>query len=235
MTVWLKKEEKLLNNILKEGDMNLILLGPPGAGKGTQASRIINKYNIPQISTGDILRAAVREGTQLGKEAQEYMNAGKLVPDSVVIGIIRERLAQDDCKNGYLLDGFPRTLPQAEELDEILSNLNSELNAVISIEVPDEEIVTRITGRRMCKSCGAVYHVEFSPPAKEGICDKCGGELYQRDDDNEKTVRERLSAYKAQTEPLKEYYNKKNILKEVNGTGDIEKIYSEIESILESI
>jgi adenylate kinase len=215
--------------------MNLILLGPPGAGKGTQASRIIDKYKIPQISTGDILRAAVREGTELGKEAQKYMNEGKLVPDSVVIGIIRERLSQDDCKNGYLLDGFPRTLPQAEELNKILENLNSKLDAVISIEVPDEEIVTRITGRRMCKACGNVYHVKFSPPAKDGVCDKCGGELYQRDDDNEATVRERLSAYKAQTEPLKDFYAKEGILKEVNGTGDIEKIYSDIVSILEAI
>jgi adenylate kinase len=215
--------------------MNLILLGPPGAGKGTQASRIIDKYKIPQISTGDILRAAVREGTELGKEAQKYMNEGKLVPDSVVIGIIRERLVQDDCKNGYLLDGFPRTLPQAEELNKILENLNSKLDAVISIEVPDEEIVTRITGRRMCKACGNVYHVKFSPPSKNGVCDKCGGELYQRDDDNEATVRERLSAYKAQTEPLKDFYAKEGILKEVNGTGDIEKIYSDIVAILEAI
>ena len=215
--------------------MNLILLGPPGAGKGTQASRIIDKFKIPQISTGDILRAAVREGTEMGKEAQKYMNEGKLVPDSVVIGIIRERLAQDDCKNGYLLDGFPRTLPQAEELNKILNTLNSKLDAVISIEVPDEEIITRITGRRMCKNCGAVYHVKFSPPEKDGICDKCGGELYQRDDDNEATVRERLSAYKAQTEPLKEFYGKQGLLKEVNGTGDIDKIYSDIEEILKEI
>ncbi len=215
--------------------MNLILLGPPGAGKGTQASRIIDKFKIPQISTGDILRAAVREGTEMGKEAQKYMNEGKLVPDSVVIGIIRDRLAQDDCKNGYLLDGFPRTLPQAEELNKILDTLNSKLDAVISIEVPDEEIITRITGRRMCKNCGAVYHVKFSPPEKDGICDKCGGELYQRDDDNEATVRERLSAYKAQTEPLKEFYGKQGLLKEVNGTGDIDKIYSEIEAILKEI
>ena len=215
--------------------MNLILLGPPGAGKGTQAGKIIEKYKIPQISTGDILRAAVREGTDLGKEAQKYMNDGKLVPDSVVIGIIRERLKEDDCKNGYLLDGFPRTIAQAEELDKILEGMNSQLDVVVSIEVPDEEIVTRITGRRMCKDCGAVFHIKFSPPKTDGVCDKCSGELYQRDDDNEATVRERLSAYKAQTEPLKEYYGKKGILKEVEGTGDINKIFTDIDKILSAI
>ena len=213
--------------------MNLILLGPPGAGKGTQAGKIIEKYKIPQISTGDILRAAVREGTDLGKEAQKYMNEGKLVPDSVVIGIIRERLKEDDCKNGYLLDGFPRTIAQAEELDKILEGMNSQLDVVVSIEVPDEEIVTRITGRRMCKDCGAVFHIKFSPPKTDGVCDKCSGELYQRDDDNEATVRERLSAYKAQTEPLKKYYGKK--VKEVEGTGDINKIFANIDKILSAI
>ena len=215
--------------------MNLILLGPPGAGKGTQAGRIIEKYKIPQISTGDILRAAVREGTDLGKEAQKYMNDGKLVPDSVVIGIIRERLKEDDCKNGYLLDGFPRTLAQAEELDKILDSMNSNIDAVVSIEVPDEEIITRITGRRMCKDCGAVFHVKFSPPKSEGVCDKCGGQLYQRDDDNEETVKSRLDAYKAQTEPLKKYYGNKGLIKEVNGSGDMEKIFSDIDAILSTI
>ena len=212
--------------------MNIILLGPPGAGKGTQAGKIIEKYKIPQISTGDILRAAVREGTELGKEAQKYMNEGKLVPDSVVIGIIRDRLKEDDCKNGYLLDGFPRTIAQAEELDNILSEMNSSLDCVISIEVLDEEIIQRITGRRMCKECGAVYHIKYSPPAKDGICDKCGGNLYQRDDDKEETVRERLEVYKKQTEPLKEYYNKKGILKEVEGTGSIDSIFASIDGIL---
>jgi adenylate kinase len=215
--------------------MNLILLGPPGAGKGTQASRIIDKYKIPQISTGDILRAAVREGTELGKEAQKYMNEGKLVPDSVVIGIIKERLAEDDCKNGFLLDGFPRTINQAEELDKILVSLNRKLNSVISLEVPDEDIIKRITGRRMCKNCGAVYHIEFSPSKKEGVCDKCGGELYQRDDDKEETVRERLSVYKEQTEPLKNYYKKIGLLKEIIGTGSIDEIYAQIEKVLDNI
>jgi adenylate kinase len=212
--------------------MNIILLGPPGAGKGTQAGKIIEKYKIPQISTGDILRAAVREGTELGKEAQKYMNDGKLVPDSVVIGIIRERLKEDDCKNGYLLDGFPRTIAQAEELDNILDEMDSALDCVVSIEVPDEDIIQRITGRRMCKECGAVYHVKYSPSSQEGICDKCGGKLYQRDDDKEETVRERLDVYKKQTEPLKEYYNKKGILKEVIGTGDINSIFNSIDEIL---
>ena len=215
--------------------MNIILLGPPGAGKGTQAGKIIDKYKIPQISTGDILRAAVREGTELGKEAQKYMNEGKLVPDSVVIGIIRERLKEDDCKNGYLLDGFPRTIAQAEELDNILNEMNSALDCVISIEVPDEEIIQRITGRRMCKECGAVYHIKYSPPSQEGICDKCSGQLYQRDDDKEETVRERLDVYKQQTEPLKDYYNKKGILKEVSGTGDIDSIFKSIDDILSKL
>ena len=215
--------------------MNLILLGPPGAGKGTQASRIIDKYKIPQISTGDILRAAVREGTELGKEAQRYMNEGKLVPDSVVIGIIKERLAEDDCKNGFLLDGFPRTINQAEELDKILDSMKKAIDSVISLEVPDEDIIERITGRRMCKNCGAVYHIKFSPSKEEGVCDKCGGELYQRDDDKEETVRERLSVYKQQTEPLKAYYDKKGLLKEIEGTGSIDDIFKKVETILDRI
>ncbi len=212
--------------------MNIILLGPPGAGKGTQAGKIIDKYKIPQISTGDILRAAVRDGTELGKEAKKYMNEGKLVPDSVVIGIIRDRLKEDDCKNGYLLDGFPRTIAQAEELDKILEEMGSKLDCVISIEVPDEEIIQRITGRRMCKECGAVFHIKYSPPKQDNICDKCSGELYQRDDDKEETVKERLDVYKQQTEPLKEYYKNKNILKEVAGTGDINEIFASIDEIL---
>jgi len=215
--------------------MNLILLGPPGAGKGTQAAKIIEKYKIPQISTGDILRAAVREGTELGKEAQKYMNEGKLVPDSIVIGIIKERLQKDDCKNGYILDGFPRTIVQAEELDKMLKEMGSKLDVVISIEVPDEEIIQRITGRRMCKECGAVYHIKYNPPKRDGICDKCNGQLYQRDDDKEETVRARLDVYKKQTEPLKEYYSKQNILKEVDGTGDINKIFEQIDAILSNL
>ncbi len=215
--------------------MNLILLGPPGAGKGTQAGKIISKYKIPQISTGDILRAAVREGTELGKEAKSYMNAGKLVPDSVVIGIIRDRLKHSDCANGYLLDGFPRTIAQAEELDKILLAMGNKINAVVSVEVPDQEIVNRVSGRRMCKDCGAVYHVTFTPPKTANICDKCGGELYQRDDDKEATIKARLQIYKEQTEPLKKYYNSKNLLKEVEGTGDINKIFNKIESILDNI
>ena len=165
--------------------MNIILLGPPGAGKGTQAAKIIEKYRIPQISTGDILRAAVREGTELGKKAKEYMDSGKLVPDEVVIGIIKERLVQDDCKNGYILDGFPRTVNQAEALDEMLKEMNSQIDYVICIDVPEEELVRRISGRRMCKECGAVFHVIYNPAKIDGVCDKCSGELYQRGDINE--------------------------------------------------
>ena len=212
--------------------MNIILLGPPGAGKGTQAAKIIEKYRVPQISTGDILRAAVREGTELGKKAKEYMDAGKLVPDEVVIGIIKERLSQDDCKNGYILDGFPRTVKQAEALDEMLNEMSSQIDFVICIDVPDEELVKRITGRRMCKDCGAVYHIIFSPPKNGGICDKCGGELYQRDDDKEETVRNRIKVYNEQTQPLIDYYKDK--VKRIDGVGNINEIFTQIDEILSS-
>ncbi len=210
--------------------MNIILLGPPGAGKGTQAAKIIQKYRIPQISTGDILRAAVREGTELGKKAKEYMDAGKLVPDEIVIGIIKERLSQDDCKNGYILDGFPRTVNQAKALDDMLNKMGSQIDYVICIDVPEEELVKRITGRRMCKDCGAVYHIINNPPKVDGVCDKCGGELYQRDDDKEETVRNRIKVYKEQTEPLIEYYKDK--VKMINGVGDIDEIFAQIDKIL---
>ncbi len=214
--------------------MNLILLGGPGAGKGTQAKKLIDKYQIPQISTGDILRAAVKEGTEMGKKAKEYMDAGKLVPDEVVIGIIKDRLAQPDCRKGFILDGFPRTVPQAEALDRVLADLGSKIDHVISIEVDEEELVTRLTGRRTCKNpdCGQMYHIKFSPPQKEGVCDKCGSELYQRDDDNEATVRSRLATYNQATKPLIDYYQAKGLLRPIKGVGSIDDIFKQICSIL---
>ncbi|NOY46535.1 MAG: adenylate kinase [Deltaproteobacteria bacterium] len=212
--------------------MRLILLGPPGAGKGTQAKRLIERYGIPQISTGDILRAAVRDGTDLGKKAKEYMDAGKLVPDEVVIGIIEERLQEADCAKGFILDGFPRTVAQADALNRVLANLGQAIDHVVSIEVPDEELVERLTGRRTCRGCGAMYHVKFSPPKAEGVCDKCGGELYQRDDDREETIRARLKVYHDQTAPLVEYYEKAGLLRRIPGQGSVDEIYARIEGVL---
>jgi len=197
--------------------MKLILLGAPGAGKGTQAANICAKYNIPAISTGDALRAAIKEGTQLGLEAKSYMDAGKLVPDEVVIGLIKEKLASESCKNGFILDGFPRSIPQAEALDA----MGVKMDVVLSLEVADEKIVERMSGRRVCH-CGASYHVAYLPPKTEGICDKCGAELYIRDDDAEATVRKRLDTFHAQTEPLKDYYGAKGILVTVQGREEVE-------------
>ncbi len=214
--------------------MNIIMLGPPGAGKGTQAKMLVEEFGIPQISTGDMLRAAVAEGTELGKKAKEYMDRGQLVPDEVVIGIVRERLSKPDCHKGFILDGFPRTVPQAEALDKILQEMGKRIDCVINIVVPDEEILKRLTGRRTCRKCGAMYHVEFNPPKKEGVCDKCGGELYQRDDDKEETIRKRLEVYKAQTEPLVDYYKKKGVLVNIDGTKTIQEIYQDILKVLRS-
>ena len=197
--------------------MKLILLGAPGAGKGTQAANICERYGIPAISTGDALRAAIKEGTQLGLEAKSYMDAGKLVPDEVVIGLIKEKLASDACKNGFILDGFPRSIPQAEALDA----MGVKMDVVLSLEVADEKIVERMSGRRVC-SCGASYHVKNNPPKVEGVCDKCGAELYIRDDDAEATVRKRLDTFHAQTEPLKDYYGAKGILVTVEGREEVE-------------
>ena len=214
--------------------MNLILLGGPGAGKGTQAKKLIDKYGIPQISTGDILRAAVKEGTEMGRKAKEYMDAGKLVPDTVVIGIIKDRLAQPDCKKGFILDGFPRTVPQAEALDKVLAGLGSKIDHVISIAVDEEALVIRLTGRRTCKNaaCGQMFHIKFTPPKKEMVCDKCGGELYQRDDDNETTVRSRLATYNQATKPLIDYYTKEGLVRPITGVGSIEDIFNKIVIIL---
>jgi adenylate kinase len=215
-----------------EASVRLVLLGAPGAGKGTQAKKLIEKYGMPQISTGDLLRAAVGAGTDLGKEAKSYMDKGELVPDSVVLGMVEERLQEDDCKNGYILDGFPRNTAQAEALDEMLDKLGMSLDAALSVDVPLEDLMKRLTGRRTCKDCGQMYNLYFSPPATEGKCDKCGGELYQRDDDKEETIQKRLEVYTAQTAPLIDYYDKKGIVKSVTGTGNIDEIFANVVTTL---
>jgi adenylate kinase len=214
--------------------MRLVLLGAPGGGKGTQAKKLVDKYGIPQISTGDILRAAVAKGTPLGKEAKSYMNKGELVPDSVVIGLVKERIAQDDCKKGYILDGFPRNTAQSETLDKVLAGMGSPLDTALLIDVDKDVLMKRLTGRRTCKNCQQMYNVYFSPPKKEGICDKCGGELFQRDDDKEATIKKRLDVYDAQTAPLIDYYKKKGILKSIAGTGSINEIFDKVCKILEA-
>lgn len=213
--------------------MRLILLGPPGAGKGTQAKMLTERYGIPQISTGDILRAAGAAGTFLGREAKTYMDRGALVPDEVVIGIIRDRLTQSDCQRGYILDGFPRTGAQAEALTATLKALKAELTAVVSLEVQETELVRRLAGRRTCKNCGEAFHVEFHPPRKANICDKCGGPLVQREDDGEETIRRRLRVYREETEPLIEYYRARGLLKAVNGLGEMGEIFARICSVLQ--
>ena len=212
--------------------MKIIMLGAPGAGKGTQAKYIIDRYGIPQISTGDILREAISQGTALGIEAKKYMDEGKLVPDSTMIGIIRDRLKESDCKKGFILDGFPRTLAQAEALEQLLKELNMNLDRVISLNVPDELIVGRIIGRRVCSKCGASFHVINNPPKVDGICDYCGGELIMRKDDNKETVEKRLIAYHEQTAPLFNFYKGKGIMSEVDGTAEISEITKKIFEIL---
>ncbi|MGZ3512707.1 MAG: adenylate kinase [Thermodesulfobacteriota bacterium] len=214
--------------------MNLILLGPPGAGKGTQAQRIVERYRIPQVSTGDILRTAVKEGAPWGVKAKGFMDQGKLVPDEVVIGIIEERLKAKDCNAGFILDGFPRTIPQAEALEPILAKLGKKIDHVINIEVDSEELVRRLTGRRTCKNCGAMFHVIFQPPKKEGICDRCGGTLYQRADDNEEAIRTRLKEYEKQTAPLIQYYRGKKTLRSIQGVGGPDQIFEQIARVLDA-
>ncbi|MAD43231.1 MAG: adenylate kinase [Arcobacter sp.] len=204
--------------------MNLMVFGAPGAGKGTQAKFLIEKYDIPQISTGDILRAAIADKTDMGMEAKNFMDAGKLVPDSTIIGIIKDRLAEDDCKKGFILDGFPRTLGQAEALSELMANMNISLDKVISLNVPDELIVGRITGRRVCSSCGASFHVDFNPPKKEDVCDYCNSDLIIRKDDNAETVKSRLGAYHDQTAPLIDFYTKMGVMVELDGTKDVSEV-----------
>jgi len=208
--------------------MHILLMGPPGAGKGTQAAKLVEQYNIPHISTGDMFRAAVKEGTPLGQQAKQCMDAGQLVPDSVTIGIVKERLAKPDCKEGFILDGFPRTTEQAEALDRTLQEVGIKLDRVINIIVPDDVLVRRLTGRRICQSCGATYHLEFNPSKQGAICDKCSGEIYQRDDDREETVTKRLAVYQAQTRPLIEYYQDRGLYTEIDGQQDIDKVMADI-------
>jgi adenylate kinase len=208
--------------------MRLVFLGAPGAGKGTQAKRLVDQLKIPQVSTGDMLRKAVSDGTSLGKEAKSYMDKGELVPDSVVIGLIKERLQEADTENGFILDGFPRNVSQAKELDSLLGDLGKPLDVALVLDVPIDDLMKRLTGRRTCKSCGQMYNVYFSPPKVEGKCDVCGGDLYQRADDNEETIKKRLDVYQSSTEPLIDYYKNKGILKIVQGTGDINAIYRKI-------
>jgi adenylate kinase len=212
--------------------MNLILLGPPGAGKGTQAKRLTADLGIPQISTGDMLREAVREGSPMGLKAKSYMDAGALVPDEVVVGIVEERIQQPDCARGFMLDGFPRTTAQADALATMLDKKGLKLDHVVCIEADKEELVKRLSGRRTCRQCMAPYHVLFNPPKKEGVCDKCGGELYQRDDDKEEAIRTRLVTYESQTAPLIAYYEERGLLRRVNGLGTVEEVYERIKQAI---
>jgi adenylate kinase len=211
---------------------NLVLLGPPGAGKGTQAGRIVAEYSIPHVSTGDILRGAVKNGTAMGLEAKKYMDAGNLVPDSVVIGIVKDRLQEPDTDKGFLMDGFPRTIPQAEALDEALDSLDRAISKVVVILVDEEDLVKRLSGRRICRACQAPFHVMFNKSKVEGICDKCGGELYQRDDDSEATVRNRLEVYRDQTEPLIDYYDKAGVVARIDGAKAPDAVYEDIQMAL---
>ena len=204
--------------------MHILLMGPPGAGKGTQAANLVKEFGIPHISTGDMFRAAVKEGTELGLQAKACMDAGKLVPDEVTIGIVKERLAKPDCKKGFILDGFPRTVEQADALTGILKELGLSLTAALNITVPAADLIERAVGRRICKSCGATYHVKFNPPQKAGVCDTCAGDLYQRADDSEETMKNRLSVYEAQTKPLIAYYEKAGVYKEIDGRKAIDDV-----------
>ncbi|MCI7260309.1 MAG: adenylate kinase [Selenomonadales bacterium] len=212
--------------------MHILLMGPPGAGKGTQAAELVKAFAIPHISTGDMFRAAIKGGTELGKLANSYIKDGKLVPDEVTIGIVRERLAKDDCKKGFILDGFPRTVEQADALNGILQDLGLSLTRVLNINVPAADLIARAVGRRICKKCGATYHVEFNPPKQDGICDECGSELFQRADDTEETMKNRLSVYEASTKPLIDYYEKAGVYTEVDGRQAIDKVTAELIAVL---
>ncbi|CEG25275.1 adenylate kinase [Bacillus sp. B-jedd] len=212
--------------------MNLVLMGLPGAGKGTQAEKIVDKYGIPHISTGDMFRAAMKEGTDLGLKAKAFMDEGALVPDEVTIGIVRERLSKEDCENGFLLDGFPRTVPQAEALEGMLEGLGKKIDYVLNIEVDQSILMERLTGRRICKNCGATYHLVFNPPSSEGVCDRCGGELYQRADDNAETVQNRLDVNIKQSKPLLDFYSEKGYLRNIDGQREISEVFADIEELL---
>lgn len=215
--------------------MNIILMGLPGAGKGTQASEIVKKFPIPHISTGDMFRKAIKDETELGKEAKSYMDRGELVPDEVTVGIVKERISEDDAKKGFLLDGFPRTLEQAEALSKIMTELGRKIDAVINIEVPEEELMNRLTGRRVCEVCGTTYHLVFNPPKVDGVCDLDGGKLYQREDDNPETVAKRLEVNVKQSKPILEYYDKEGVLKNVDGSKDIQEVTGSVIDILEDL
>ncbi len=215
--------------------MNIILMGPPGAGKGTQAERIAKNFGLLHVSTGDMFREAVKEGTAMGKKAKEYMDKGTLVPDEIVVGIVKERLSKPDAADGVLLDGFPRTVEQAEALDEVLRELGLKLDAVLSVDVDEEELVTRLTGRRVCSNCGTTYHIKFNPPKVRNICDHCGSELYQRSDDTVETVKERLDVYKKQTFPLIEYYKRKGLFQSIDGNQDIEQVFDVVSAYLKKL
>lgn len=208
--------------------MYILLMGPPGAGKGTQAAKLVEEFKVPHISTGDMFRAAVKEGTELGKQAKACMDAGQLVPDSVTIGIVKERLAKADCKRGFILDGFPRTVEQADALDQILCELGIKLTRVVNINVPSEDLIARAIGRRICRKCGATYHIVYMPTQKEGICDKCSGETYQRADDSEETMTKRLTVYTSQTKPLIEYYQNNGLYAEIDGRQPIDKVFADV-------
>ena len=212
--------------------MKIIMLGAPGAGKGTQAKMIAEKYSLPHISTGDIFRANIKNGTELGMEAKSYMDKGQLVPDELTVKILLDRVAKDDCKNGYVLDGFPRTIPQAKVLEDALNKTGEKIDYAINVDVPDENIIKRMSGRRACVNCGATYHIVNVPPRKEGICDKCGSELILRDDDKEETVKNRLTVYHDQTQPLIDFYSERNVLKNVDGTLDMMDVFKAITDIL---
>ncbi|MBR1628860.1 MAG: adenylate kinase [Lachnospiraceae bacterium] len=212
--------------------MKLIMLGAPGAGKGTQAKMIAEHYSIPHISTGDIFRANIKEGTELGKKAKEYMDQGALVPDELTCDLVMDRIAKDDCKNGFVLDGFPRTIPQAEALEKALDAAGQSMDYAVDVDVPDENIIGRMSGRRACLNCGATYHIVAIPPKQEGICDKCGEKLVQRDDDKEETVKNRLKVYHDQTQPLIQFYQDKDILRTVDGTRPMEEVFGAIQAIL---
>ena len=212
--------------------MHILLMGPPGAGKGTQAANLVKKFSIPHISTGDMFRSAIKEGTELGKKAKACIDAGNLVPDEITIGIVKERLSQEDCKKGFILDGFPRTVDQADALKGILTELGLSLKSVLNITVPSADLVERAVGRRICRSCGATYHVKFSPSKQEGVCDACGGELYQRADDTEETMKNRLSVYEAQTKPLIDYYQAAGLYVEIDGRQAIDKVFDDVVAAL---
>lgn len=212
--------------------MKIVMLGAPGAGKGTQAIKIADKYDIPHISTGDIFRANIKGGTELGQKAKSYIDKGELVPDEVTIGMLLDRIAQDDCKNGYVLDGFPRTIPQAESLTEALKSQGDKIDFALNIDVPDEAIIERMSGRRACPRCGATYHIVYAAPKTENICDKCGTELIIRSDDKPETVKDRLNVYHQQTEPLIAYYKAAGVLREVDGTQELPKVFEDVVAIL---